>query len=178
MKTPPMQAILNDPRDISPDFTGPNPTDSRIARRLIALQGTPRALHYFTKHAHELSDYSYWFFLGTLWVHYSGFTDLQVWRRLFQSDRPNKRTSLMKPSEVYAFDRLPGILTIFRAHREHERDWIAYTMHLDVAARMAHDREGSCICSYIVSIADVDALFLRRSEWEIIVTRREQVFPA
>lgn len=73
--------------DISPNFVR-NDTDAAIFRRLTILAETPRAIVEFDRKCHRLSDYGYWFGLSTLWVSYTGFSDLRRWKRLFSSDRP------------------------------------------------------------------------------------------
>lgn len=153
--------------DISPDFVW-NAEDARIAAQLVDREATPQAIRFFARHHRHLSDYGYWFLLGSLWVSYSGWSDLALWRRLLSSDRPNRPTSLMKPSEWRAFQALPAILTVYRAHRPSETDWIAYTLDRRVAERLATARRGP-IRTYQVAKTDVVALFLRRGEQEVLV---------
>lgn len=153
--------------DVSPDFVW-DAEDARIARELVAREGTPQAIRYFARHTRRLSNYGYWFLLGTLWVRYTGFSDLETWRRLFRSERPRRASSLMKPSELRELQNLADPLTLYRAHRLGENDWIAYTLDLSVAQRLARSRQGP-ICAYRVAKADVIALFLRRGEQEVLV---------
>lgn len=100
--------------------------------------------------ANELSDYAYWFMLSTLWVSYSGFSDLELWKELFSSNRPNKSISLMKPDELSALKKLPNKITVYRAHRQKETDWIAYTLDKNIADRFARERGTSEITAYKV----------------------------
>ena len=154
--------------DISANFQ-PNATDAVIAKGLLAYEGTPLAILYFAKHCDALSDYGYWFLLGSLWVSYSGWSDLTLWRHLFQSARPKRNTSLMKPSEWTAFKRLPEKITAYRAHRQGETDWISYTLDKTIAERFARERGVSHIVEYQIRKKDVLALFLRREEQEILM---------
>lgn len=154
-------------RDISPDFIW-NAEDASIFEQLLWREGSPSAIQFFARHQRRLTHYGYWFGLGTLWVHYTGFSDLTLWRRLFSSDRPHRETSLMKPSELVAFRALPDRMTVYRARRPGETDWINYTLDRRIAERLATARHGP-IKQYWVQRRNVLALFLRRGELEILV---------
>lgn len=156
--------------DVSPNFK-PNEYDMSVISDLLRYEGTPLAIQFFSNVCLRLTDYSYWFFLSTLWVSYSGHTDLKLWRRLFQSSRSNRKTSIMKPSEVMVFNLLPDELTVYRAHRSNETDWISYTLNQDIAKRFAKERGVCEIIEYRLNKKDVIALFLRRSEQEIIMLK-------
>jgi hypothetical protein len=121
-------------KNISTAFT-PNIQD------LLPYEGSPQAIIKFKEVCDELSDYCYWFMLSTLWVSYTGYSDLALWKELFSSKRSNKRISLMKPDELNAFKRLPNKITIYRAHRPNETDWIAYTTDAEIATRFARERK-------------------------------------
>lgn len=153
--------------DISPDFVW-NAEDARIFAQLIDREATPQAIRFFARHHRHMTDYGFWFALSTLWVSYTGWSDINLWRRLFSSDRPRRETSLMKPSELQVFRELPDTLTVYRAHRPKETDWIAYTLDRTVAERLATERHGP-IRAYHVAKTDVLALFLRRGEQEVLI---------
>lgn len=155
-------------KDISTDYEW-NPIDQRIITALLPFEGTPYAVQYFAKVCKNLTDYSYWFVLGTLWVSYSGRADLYLWKKLFRSDRPKRKTSIMKPSELSVYREIPERIRVYRAHRAGERDWISYTLDKTVAERFAREREVSEIVEYELRKKDVIALFLRREEQEIIM---------
>lgn len=160
-------------QDVSKHFTSPTPISQFVAKLIITHEGTPKAIESFAEHAHKLDDYSYWFFLSTCWVGYSGHYDLANWKALFSSDRPLRKTCIMKPSEVKAFDYLPNVITVYRAHRPNETDWIAYTLNPEIAKRFARERGVTQIHKYKVNKRHVLALFLRRGEEEIIVLDKE-----
>lgn len=160
--------------DISTQFKW-NLYDATIARKLIEMEETPEAIKYFSENCDELTDYAYWFFLSTLWVSYSGFSQLELWKELFSSSRPKKMKSIMKPSELTAFERLSWFITIYRAHRQGENDCIAYTLNKDIAFRFARERGVNSIKEYKVKKNDITALFLRREEEEVIVLDRKKV---
>lgn len=160
--------------DISPKFKW-NPYDSKVASQLIKLDGTPEAIKYFAEVCEGLTDYGYWFFLSTLWVSYTGWSDINLWCRLFSSDRPGRKKSIMKPSELDVFDKLPYFITAYRAHRPDETDWIAYTLDPVIAARFARERGVNTVKEYQVKTRDVIGLFLRRGEQEIIVLDKDSV---
>lgn len=125
--------------DISPRFRW-NAYDATVAQEMIRLEQTPEAVRRFAELCAGLSDYGYWFQLSTLWVSYTGWSDLALWRQLFGSERPGRRQCIMKPSELEALERLPNMLTVYRAHRPGETDWLSFTLSLDKAQMFAHKR--------------------------------------
>lgn len=158
--------------DISPDYVY-SAKDARLMKRILPHEATPQAILEFSKVCNKLTDYAYWFVLGTLWVSYTGHSDLNLWKTLFSSDRPNKFTSLMKPSEYEAFTMLPLLgITAYRAHREGETDWIAYTLNANKAGLFAAQRMATTVAEYRICRSNVTALFLRRGESELIVLDR------
>lgn len=160
--------------DISSEFKW-NPYDATVAKGLIKLEKTPEAIKYFAEKSEELTDYAYWFMLSNCWVSYSGFSDLDLWKKLFSSDRAKKKKSIMKPSELAALDHLPWFVTVYRAHRPKENDCIAYTLNKDIAFRFARERGVNTIKEYQVKKKDIAALFLRRREEEVIILDKEKV---
>lgn len=165
--------IINIQHDISPYFRF-NYYDAKVSKKLIELEGTPQAIEYFSKVSKFLTDYSYWFLLSTLWVSYTGFSDLNLWKKLFSSDRPKQKKSIMKPSEVKQYDQLPWFIKAYRVHRLNETDWIAYTLDINTALRFAKERGVKSICEYKIKKRDVTALFERRGEDEIILLDKEK----
>jgi hypothetical protein len=81
----------------------------------------------------------------------------------------------MKPSELKEYNYLPHIVTIYRAKRKEEKQWIAYTLDLEIAKRFAKDRKVDKVTKYEVKKNDILALFLRRGEKEIIVLDEKNV---
>jgi hypothetical protein len=155
--------------DVSPQFKL-NFRDSKFIKNLISLKETPKAIGYFDKNKHKASDYAYWFGLSTLWVSYTGYSDIKVWRKLFSSSRKNKLQSIMKPSELFEYQNLPQEVIAYRAKRVGETEWLAYTLNTKVAGRMAKARGVNMIYQYSINKRDITALFLRREEFEVIVT--------
>lgn len=159
--------------DISNNFKW-NVCDALVAKKLMELEETPEAIKYFSEKCDGLTNYGYWFLLSTLWVSYSGYSDLNLWKKLFTSDRQGKKKSIMKPLEVKAYDQLPWFVTAYRAHRENEEDWISYTLNKETAFRFAKERGVHSIKEYRIKKRDITALFLRRNEDEIIVIDKEK----
>lgn len=157
--------------DISPHFT-PNKRDAQVIRKILEFRGTPEAIRMLDRYSYRLTDYAYWFVLGTLWVNYTGWSDLETWKRLFASTRPNRDACLMKPSELATFARFPDTFHIYRAHRFGETDWIAYTLSAEKAGWFAHRRGVGSVSEYLVRKNDVLCLFLRRDELEVLVLDR------
>lgn len=81
----------------------------------------------------------------------------------------------MKPDELSALKKLPNKLTVYRAHRENELDWIAYTLDKKIAERFARERGSSEVTTYKVKKSDVLAYFTRRGEQEIIIIDNKKV---
>ena len=154
--------------DISPDFKWDR-KDAALGAKLIRYEKTPHAIRQFARQCDRLTNHGYWFFLGSLWVSYTGFSDLELWKRLFSSPRGMRETSLMKPSELRLFRVLPDKVHALRAHRPGETDWIAYTLNADTAARFAVERGVDSVSAYEIDKADILCLFTRRGEAEIIV---------
>ena len=155
-------------KDVSPDFRY-NKQDTKTLAKILPYEGTGEAVKVFTRYAYRLSDYGYWFMLSTLWVSYTGWSDLEQWKALFRSTRANRQTSIMKPSEVDFLFVLPPTLLVYRAHRPDETDWISYTISPEKAAQFAAHRGVDQVKEYLVDKEDVLALFLRRGEFEVLV---------
>lgn len=160
-------------RDVSPDFRY-NRTDEATIKKILPFEATPDAIRVFARYEWRLSDYAYWFMLGTLWVSYTGWSELRDWIALFSSSRPNRETSLMKPSELAAFRKLPDPLTLYRAHRPNETQWISYALIPEKAAEFAARRNVGELSEYRVAKNDVLALFLRRGEYEVLVLDQQR----
>jgi hypothetical protein len=154
--------------NISPDFQGSSRHERRIREALVKREGTPKAIRYFADNCGGVSDYFYWFALGTLWVSYNGWSDLSLWRRLFASKRPGRESSLMKPDELAALAAMPEMILAYRAHREGETDWLSYTLSLERAAMFAGQRGSTKIHHYEIQKSAVLAYFTRRGEAELL----------
>lgn len=154
--------------DISPDWNGSTAVERQALERILAFEATPMAILQFNELQGWLDDYWYWFTLGTLWVSYSGWSDLYLWKHLFRAGRMKRATSLMKPSEWEAFKRLPDRFTAYRSHRPNETDWISYTLNEEIADRWTEQRGGHTQ-AYTLKRKDCQALLLRRNESEIIM---------
>lgn len=152
----------------------PNMLDQNVAVEISRHWETPETIRVFARRCGQLTDYSYWYLLGTLWVCYTGFTDLSMWKELFSADRRHRKDCIMKPSEVRAYDGLPYILTAYRAHRAGETDWISYTLDLDRAKKFANQRGVHEVKEYRIRRRDVLAYFTRRNESELLVLDKEK----
>lgn len=162
--------------DVSPDFI-PNKLDAALIYEVVRHWETPRAIRYFHNRHQMLSDYAFWYLLGTLWVSYSGQSELALWRRHLSSARPKRESSLMKPSELAIFRQLPETLRLFRAHRPGATDWLAYTLDPQKAGLFARQRDVSSVTEYSCRRENALCLFTRRGESEILVLDRAHVAP-
>lgn len=154
--------------DISQDWKGSSARERQAIDEILRHEATPIAILVFDMHKHRLSHYWYWFVLSTLWVSYSGWSDLNLWRRLFKGNRPRRKTSIMKPSELRVYHKLPDRITAYRAHRPNETDWISYTTDEQLAHRWARQRGGYVYC-YELRKSDCIAYLLRRDEKELLM---------
>src|SRR5579872_1951008 len=159
-------------RDISPDFV-PDRRDALFMAELVKHEATPEAVRYFARNCRRITNYGYWFALGTIWVSYSGWSNLDLWKTFFRSPRPNRDSSLMKPSELRAWRSLPDVLTAYRAHRPNESDWISYTLNPFTAGEFAARRGVDHVAEYRIKKSDTLCLFLRRGETEVLMLDRE-----
>lgn len=155
--------------NISPDWTGSTRAERRTIKAILEREATPGAIRYFARHSRKLGDYWYWFVLGTLWVSYTGHSDLATWRKCFCASRRNRSSSLMKPDELALYHQLPDVVTAYRAHRPGEIDWLSYTLDPRIAVRFAFERGVPEIKEWAIEKTDVLALFTRRGEQEILV---------
>ena len=156
-------------KNISPDWKGSTRQERRIIQSIKKRDSKPSAITYFAKHCSVLGDYWYWFMLSTLWVSYSGWSDLNLWKKLLSSKRPNRKTSIMKPDELECFNGFPDEIKAYRAHRENEKDWISYTTDPYTASKFAAKRDVNKITEYKLNKSDIIAFFLRRGEHELIM---------
>lgn len=156
-------------QDISPDFKYVTPTEQKIIQKIIKLNDDRKKLNHFIKYKHKMSDYCYWFILSTIWVDGTEKTDLKRWRALFSTNRKSRASSLMKPSELDAFNKLEDKLIVYRAQSPTEEDRLAYTLSIKQAASFSILKETNEITSYEVKKEDLLCLFLRRGEDEIII---------
>jgi len=161
--------------DISEGWKGAGRKERRILNRILVRGETPKAIIYFAKKCSILGDYWYWFMLSTLWVNYSEWSDLNLWKKLFSSKRGEREGSIMKPDEIECFHGLPSTIVAYRAHRKHESDWISYTLEPQSAVRFAIKKGISGIKQYSIKNEDCLALFLRRGEFELIVLDKNKV---
>lgn len=157
--------------DVSPLFQL-DERSSAILVDILPYEGTPEAIFRFADCCDGLTDYWYWFMLGVLWVNYTGWSSLDLWRELFASRRPNRQQCLMKPHELREFRGMPERLTVYRAHRREEQDWVSYTLSLETARRFLESRPEGHVTEYTVRKRSVLALFLRRGEQEVLVLDR------
>lgn len=155
-------------QDISPDWKGSTDAERSALDFVLEVEGTPLAIQRFAQVQSLLGDYWYWFTLGTLWVSYSGWSDLELWRQLFRAGRRRRNSSIMKPSEWEAFRALPETITAYRSHRPTETDWISYTLDPELADRWTGQRGGHTQ-EYWIKKEHCIALFLRRGESEILM---------
>lgn len=164
-------------QDISSDFKF-NYYDAKVAKKIVRLmdikQDASNAIKCFCKNKKKLSDYGYWFFLSTMWVKNTDNTNINLWIKLFSSNRDNRLTSIMKPSELIEFRKLPERISVYRAHGT-ESNWISYSLDYMVAVKFALRKGVREIKEYECFRRDVLALFLRRNEKEIIVLDKNKV---
>lgn len=152
-----------------------NECDREMAKELIKLDGKPEAIDYFRNNCERLSSYGYWFMLSSLYIKQSDFMAANLWRKFFSAKIPNKEISLMKPNEYKAFRNLPNKIKVYRAKVKDESDWLSYTTNFKVAQKFAFKEKVDEISVGIVKKRNVDALFLRRGEDELLILNKPSV---
>lgn len=160
--------------DISLNFKW-NDNDFKIAQKILEFGETSEVIKFFAANCDELTDHSYWFLLSMLWVSHTDLSDLKLWKKLFKSNRPKRKISIMSLSEVRSFNYLPCVIPIYRVHKENEKDWISYTLDKNIAFMFAKERGIDNIKEYKVNKKDVLAIFLRHGKYEAIVIDKEKV---
>jgi hypothetical protein len=125
----------------------------------------------FEKFAWQLTDFGYWHILGALWNACLGQGEVQLWRNLFLSKRPNRAECLMKPDELQIYKRLQSGTPVmgFRAHRKGEEQWLSYVLELGTAKKMARHNGCQVITMFEIPDDKVLAVFDRRGYREILV---------
>jgi len=155
---------------VSTDFK-PRGYDIKITKQILRLENKPEVFDYFVKKQAKLSGYGYWYLLGTLWVANPLGVHIDRWRELFENPaRKLKRTSLMKPNEYQAWLDLPEIIEAYRAVSALDHRPLSYTTSAYIAER--HARHGRRqVERFTIPKVFVLAYFLRRNEFELLVTR-------
>ncbi|MCT2882934.1 hypothetical protein [Lentilactobacillus buchneri] len=164
-------------RNISTAFKR-SEVDGQISKHLLTFedQASPEAIRYFAQHCEKLTNYGYWFLLSTLWVWAGDVTDdLDLWRKLFSSNRPDKEISLMKRDELREFKSLPNKVTVYRAMVPNESDGISYTTSIETVFKFARRHGSQFILTGRIKKHDITALFLRRGENEILILNRKLI---
>lgn len=159
--------------DISPRFR-PNENDSNFARALSYFERNGYPICFFNTHKSHLTDYSYWFFLGTIWIAHSEQAPTALWQELFSSQRPHRSACLMKPTELKYFRELPKEVSCYRAHSPAGDGFIAYTLDLDTVRKFASIKGIDTITEYLIPKKHLLALFLRRGEYEVLCLDKDK----
>lgn len=155
-------------RDISPDFEYDH-KNAKLIQKILKKSESGDGVKAFCDCKSKLNDYSYWFMLGTLWVDSVDGASIALWKSLFSSKRKKRDSCLMKPSELRFLKKMADEVTVYRAKRKGEEDWLAYTLDPNFAAKMAFSRAVDVIHEYKVKKSDITAVFLRRGEAEVLV---------
>lgn len=147
-------------------------SDAKLISRFLSID-LNHQMEYFLSVKNQLTDYSYWFLLSTMWVNDSSTALISTWKELFAAKRTNRKISIMKPDELAVFSQLPNKLKVYRAHSEKETDWLSYTLDLKTAVDFAKRKNTSEIVEYKVKKHDCLALFLKRKEAEILCMNKD-----
>lgn len=151
-----------------------NKSDAKLLSRFMSTDPNAQ-FEVFKSISSELTDHAYWFLLSTMWVNESQIAPISDWKNLFSARRANRNISIMKPNELAAFKALPNKLTLYRAQKANEVDWISYTLDKETALKFARIKDTGEVNEYKVKKYDCLALFLRRGETEIICLDKEKV---
>jgi hypothetical protein len=167
-----MPAVVKE--DISTAFKS-NEGDRKIASTFLLYHTPKEQIAYFKEKSSAMSDSFYWFCLSTLWVDDPNGADIATWKQMFSVRRSNKEISLMKPSELKALKSLPNKITVYRAQKSDELDWISYTTSLKVLLQFARINRSTRIIRGTVKKRDITALFTRRDESEVLILDKKVI---
>lgn len=146
----------------------------KLAAGLIDRENTPDAMKFFEANSRYVRDSTYWYFLACLWISHTGGTDLERWKRLFRSTRP-ERHYLMNREELAVYDGLPEVVACCRGHRPGETDWIAYSINPTMAAGFAYRYKNPEIRLYTIPKKHIICFLSRNKESELICLDKSHV---
>ena len=152
-----------------------NEGDQKIASTLLLYHTPKEQIAYFKEKSSAMSDSFYWFCLSTLWVDDPNGADIATWKQMFSARRSNKEISLMKPSELKTLKSLPNKITVYRAQKPDELDWISYTTSLKVLLQFARINRSTRTIRGTVKKRDITALFTRRDESEVLILDKKAI---
>jgi hypothetical protein len=142
--------------------------DYKVAKGLLRHENTRAAFDYFWARQDKLTDYGYWYMLGTLWVLNPLDIHIDDWRDLFTNPRRKLiRSSLMKPDELQAWRALPDTVQCWRAVSGREYRPMSFTTSRGVADLMARV-DLRIVEQFEIPKKEVTAYFLRCGEFEIL----------
>ena len=145
--------------------------DSKIVKELTYLfdvrDEKDKAVEVFFENKHRLSDPCFWEILRTMWIANGKMSNLEMFKRLFQSKRPFKYF-LMTIEEEAAFKALPDPVTAYRAPAKVNDVGISWTLSREFVDRYAK-HTGRDVIEQQFPKSRITAYFNRRGEQEIII---------
>lgn len=154
--------------------------DLKILHLMVEHNDDALALRYFVYGIPNLSSYGYWTLLGALYIHggYYDYFQPKDWRRLLSANIPH-RGCIMKPFEHKCLNMLPSIITCYRIHHPHEKDWISFTLSDWLIPKFVKEYQEhnafQNVEKFQVNKKDVDFYFGRNCEDEIVVLNRKKL---
>lgn len=147
-----------------------NHNDSFIATQLINAQPREVVRLFAQLSDHIQDDAAYWNLLGVLWKAHGETHRQSEWLPFFQSSRAKSR-KVMAKSERKVFDRLPSVVTAYRAINEdaETQKAISWTLSEEIATRLFSQNGKRKVAKRQFAKSEVFAYFNRRHEQEIIV---------
>ncbi len=145
--------------------------DSEIAKKVIKAWDVEhdheKLLQIFLKESKNLSDERYWELLRTVWVLCGHLSNVDLFRKLMQSTRPQK-FYFSSPEDAKALRELPDPFEVFRACNENDNG-ISWTTSKEYAEEYKQMYEKEKVLSMMVYKKHVFAYIRRNLEDEILI---------
>jgi len=146
--------------------------DSKIAKKIIQAwdneHDEEKLLSIFIKEKKNLSDERYWELLRIVWIITGGLVNVDLFRSLMRSKRPN-RYYFSTPEETKKLRELQDVFIVFRACNSNDDDGISWTTSRTYAEQYKDLFNKEMILSRWVSKDEVFAYIDRNLESEIII---------
>lgn len=146
--------------------------DSKIIKTIIHAwdveNDREKVLRLFIDKRDKLSDYRYWEIMRTVWIVCGGLNNIDVFRKLFQSNRKHKYY-FSTPEEQARLKDMDDEMLVYRACNEENDGGVSWTLSKEYAHQYRKDFDKKMVISKMVLKEDIFALIERNAEEEILI---------
>lgn len=146
--------------------------DSKIVQKMISAWDEKHdeqlLLNTYLNECKNLSDERYWELLRTVWILCGKLENIEIFKLLFQSKRP-QRHYFSTPEEAKELREMPDSFTIYRACDEDNDGGISWTTSLHYAVKYKQMFDKKRILEATIEKSKVFAYINRNAEFEVIV---------